>query len=131
MEKHITIVGVLHAAYSAMVLMAALIVVAAVAGGGILSGDRVAMQITGTVAGIIGSFLVLVSLPGLIGGIGLLMRKAWARILLLIVGALQLLSIPFGTALGIYTLWALTRPEVAAYLQDVRPPPPASRRIEI
>jgi hypothetical protein len=129
MEKHITIVGVLHAALSVLGLLAAAVVVVAVAGGGLLSGDREAMQITGTVAGIIGSFLVLISLPGLIGGIGLLMRKAWARIVLLIVGALQLLNIPFGTALGIYTLWALTRPEAAAYLDGVRPP--ASRRIEI
>ena len=40
-------------------------------------------------------------------GIGLLMRQGWARMAALIVGAISLINIPFGTALGIYTLWAL------------------------
>ncbi|MFM2126208.1 MAG: hypothetical protein RL328_2659 [Acidobacteriota bacterium] len=40
-------------------------------------------------------------------GSGLLMRQRWARIPALILAGLNLLSIPFGTALGIYTFWAL------------------------
>ena len=34
-------------------------------------------------------------------------RRPWARILALILGFLALISFPFGTALGIYTLWVL------------------------
>jgi hypothetical protein len=44
---------------------------------------------------------------GLLVGIGLLRRDRWARTLALIVGVFMLLKIPFGTALGIYTLWVL------------------------
>jgi len=44
---------------------------------------------------------------GLLVGIGLLRRERWARPLALVVGVLMLLKIPFGTALGIYTLWVL------------------------
>jgi hypothetical protein len=44
---------------------------------------------------------------GLLVGIGLLRRERWARPLALVVGILMLLKIPFGTALGIYTLWVL------------------------
>ena len=44
---------------------------------------------------------------GLLVGIGLLRRDRWARPLALVVGILMLLKIPFGTALGIYTLWVL------------------------
>jgi hypothetical protein len=44
---------------------------------------------------------------GLLVGIGLLRRDRWARPLALVVGVLMLLKIPFGTALGIYTLWVL------------------------
>ncbi len=40
-------------------------------------------------------------------GYALLTRKPWGRVLAIIFGILALLKIPFGTALGIYTLWAL------------------------
>jgi hypothetical protein len=33
--------------------------------------------------------------------------KPWARILIIVLSALELISIPFGTALGIYGLWVL------------------------
>src|SRR5690348_14834146 len=38
---------------------------------------------------------------------GLFERRPWARILALVLGILALLRFPFGTALGIYTLWVL------------------------
>jgi hypothetical protein len=44
---------------------------------------------------------------GLLVGIGLLRRERWARPLALVAGILMLLKVPFGTALGIYTLWVL------------------------
>jgi hypothetical protein len=61
-------------------------------------------------------FLAIVSLPGLIGGIGLLNLAPWSRILMIVISALELLSIPFGTALGIYGLWVLTKPETQTLL---------------
>ncbi len=38
---------------------------------------------------------------------GLFERESWARMLGLVLGFLALLRIPFGTALGVYTLWVL------------------------
>jgi len=38
---------------------------------------------------------------------GLLTIQTWARMLAIISGALNLIDLPFGTALGIYTLWVL------------------------
>lgn len=38
---------------------------------------------------------------------GLFDHRPWARILALVLGFLALLRFPFGTALGIYTLWVL------------------------
>jgi zinc-ribbon domain len=38
---------------------------------------------------------------------GLFERRPWARILVLVLGFLALIRFPFGTALGIYTLWVL------------------------
>jgi hypothetical protein len=42
-----------------------------------------------------------------IAGIGLLLRQPWARTAAIVTGAINLTSPPFGTALGIYTLWVL------------------------
>jgi hypothetical protein len=40
-------------------------------------------------------------------GFALINRKPWGRTLAIIIAILQLIKIPFGTALGIYTLWVL------------------------
>ena len=44
---------------------------------------------------------------GFVVGWGLLQREAWARIVALVLAFISLFNIPFGTALGVYTLWAL------------------------
>jgi len=45
---------------------------------------------------------------GFIAGWGLLQHESWARILALVLGFISLFTnIPFGTALGIYTMWVL------------------------
>ncbi|MCL1821406.1 MAG: hypothetical protein FWG22_01130 [Prolixibacteraceae bacterium] len=57
--------------------------------------------------------IVLLSVPGIIAGVGLLNRKEWARILTIILAALKVLNFPFGTCIGIYSIWALSNDEVA------------------
>jgi hypothetical protein len=44
---------------------------------------------------------------------GLFQKQPWARMLGIIIGVISLIRIPFGTALGIYTLWVLA-PESSA-----------------
>jgi len=44
---------------------------------------------------------------GIITGWGLLEHQPWARMLAIVLGVFRLLEPPFGTALGIYTLWVL------------------------
>ena len=44
---------------------------------------------------------------GFMAGWGLLKREPWARILTLVLAFLALVNVPFGTALGVYTLWVL------------------------
>lgn len=55
----------------------------------------------------LGWFFIGGSVLGLIAGWGLLDRQPWARMLAIVLGFLNLLHVPFGTALGIYTLWVL------------------------
>jgi len=55
----------------------------------------------------IGYLFIGTGAVGLIAGWGLLDRQPWARTLTIVLGALSLVDLPFGTALGIYTLWVL------------------------
>ena len=43
----------------------------------------------------------------LVTGYSLLTRRPWGRVLAIVAAVLALLKFPFGTALGIYTLWVL------------------------
>lgn len=49
--------------------------------------------------------ILFCSIPTLIAGIGLLSRKSWATLFALIMGCLKLFSFPFGTAMGVYSIW--------------------------
>ena len=40
-------------------------------------------------------------------GLSVRRRKAWARLLALMFGSIDLLLLPYGTALGVYALWVL------------------------
>jgi len=107
MEKHITLVAALHIAFSILGLFLAAIFFIAVVGGGLLSGDDDAITITAIVGGMVLLFIFILSIPGIIGGIGLLKRATWSRILMLVIAFLELINIPFGTILGVYTIWVL------------------------
>jgi len=58
------------------------------------------------------AFVVLARAAGsLIAGFGLFERQSWARPLALVMAFLALINVPFGTALGVYTLWLLMSPQ--------------------
>lgn len=56
---------------------------------------------------IIGVITVVWAALALLTGYALLTRKPWGRVLAIVAGVLSLIRIPFGTALGVYTLWVL------------------------
>jgi hypothetical protein len=124
MEKHITVVGVLNIVYSAMNLLGAAVLV------GVAVGTKYIVEVLYyrhvidprdfpyELWDIIPAFLVLVaillvlfSLPGIIGGIGVLRRKEWGRIMVLVISFFNLLNIPLGTVLGGYSIWAMMTSE--------------------
>jgi hypothetical protein len=82
-------------------------------GVGALADDPDATRILPFIGTVTAFFLFVISVPGIIGGIGLLQGKPWARILVLILAGFNLFNIPIGMAVGIYTIWVLLQEETA------------------
>jgi len=47
------------------------------------------------------------ALLGFVAGWGLLQREPWARVVALVLAFISLFNVPFGTAVGVYTMWVL------------------------
>ncbi len=107
MDKHVNILGWLWIIFGALGILGAICIIVSVAGGGWISDDETARLVTSIVAAVCGGAFFLGNILNIIAGYGLLNYKNWARILAIILAILNILSIPFGTALGIYTLWAM------------------------
>ena len=63
-------------------------------------------------------FFILLALPSILGGWGLLNYRPWSRVLMIVMSALHLLHVPLGTALGIYGLWVLLNEETRRILES-------------
>jgi len=112
-EDHINILGWLYIGMSILGILAGLFVLVILVGVGFLVGDPEVIGILVFTGILVAALLVVLSVPGIIGGIGLLKKQPWARILVLVLGVLNLLNIPLGTLLGIYTIWVLMQEEAA------------------
>ena len=114
MVTHVKVLGVLYLVFSALSLLVALFLMLAIGSAAGIVGmtadaddAAIAIPILGLAGTALGMMLLGLALPGLVTGWGLLSFKPWARILGLVLSVLNLLNIPFGTALGIYGLWVL------------------------
>jgi hypothetical protein len=117
MTTHVKVLGVLYIALSSLTLCAALFLALAFGtASGIVAANAdadaaVALPIIGIAGSALVIFLIAIALPGIITGIGLLKLKPWARIVGLVLAAINLINIPFGTVLGAYGLWVLLNKE--------------------
>jgi len=113
MRAHVTVIAAVRIGFGVLGILTATIAGVAIVGGGLISGDSVALSITSVVGPAVALFLVVLPILGTIGGIGLLLGKPWARILVLILAVLDLFQVPIGTIIGIYTIWVLVHDETA------------------
>ena len=121
MTGHVKVVGILWIVWGAVGLIIGLFVASLLIGAGLIAkiegGEPEALSILTIIATFITGLFLILSLPDIIVGIGILKHQQWGRILGFILAALNLLSIPFGTALGIYTLYVLLSPEGQAIFE--------------
>ena len=124
MENHVKAVGILWIVKGVLGLLAGFLVLSILLGigvfAGISSGDDVVLPIMAIIGIGLGVLLGLLSIPNIIAGIGIMKFKQWGRLLGLVVGALNLMEIPFGTALGIYTFWVLLKDETTTLFEAIK-----------
>jgi len=104
-QGHLRNVAVLWLVYSALRLLPGLFL-SSFSNWGIPFTDDVPFFVHGIVRSVAGVF-VATGLIGVIAGWGLYERRSWARILAIVLAFISLMHPPFGTAIGIYTLWVL------------------------
>jgi hypothetical protein len=108
MKKQVTLVAALQIGFSTMGIIGSIVLFFIFSFAGSFVTD---VDIANVVMKFIGTFLptmiLLASLLGLIGGIGLLSFQRWARLLVLVMAAIGCFIFPVGTIIGVYSLWVL------------------------
>lgn len=69
---------------------------------------------------IVTGVILVMSLPCLILGYGLMNLRPWARVLGIVLAALNLLNVPIGTAVSLYAFWVLLKPETEAMFKNAQ-----------
>lgn len=103
MKKRLVVLAWVHLVIGGLGLAALAVVV----GGFAMAHDPEYNDEFATIGGMLGGLSLVYFLPMFLGGLGLLMRKPWARAVLWADSALLALLIPVGTVLAGYNLWAL------------------------
>jgi len=121
-EQHVPILGGIHLISGALfVVIGAFVFILLTGVGAAVAGeDPVAPRVLFLVGTAVGALLVILGLPGIAAGYGLLKRRPWARILAIVVGVLNLFNMPIGTAVGIYTLVILMQAEASDYFTALK-----------
>jgi hypothetical protein len=121
MQSHVKAVAILHIVFGVLGIIGGLIAmlvlggIAGIAAMADKSGDAlIAVPILGAIATFVFALAFLLSIPGIIAGVGLLQFRPWARTLMIVLSAIHIFNFPVGTALGVYGLWALLAPETTA-----------------
>ena len=117
MDRHVKILGTLNMVYGIVGALAAIAILVQFGG---LNGVYAAFNedIIGLVAVILVVFQILIALPCVMAGYFVRKLQDWARVMLIMVSAVNVLNVPFGTLIGSYGLWVLMTPETDPLFQN-------------
>ena len=115
MLSHVNFIGVLFVVWGLLTTLVGLstlalgvgavaLIASAAQGGG---GGQVAAGLTAFVFTALAVIAILWGIAHVVVGMPLRRRKPWARLLALVLGSIDLVLLPYGTALGVYALWVL------------------------
>ncbi len=108
MESHVKFLGLMHILVGGFGGLASIIFFGLFAGAATAAayGPLIGYTLTGWMA-----LLLILMLPTIALGVGLLNYRPWARSIGTVIAIVELLNFPLGTALGVYALWVLLSPE--------------------
>ena len=106
MRNHVKILGWLYIVLGVINLLIVLVAFGLLSGIGLLSGDVQAFGIMTVIGGFTGVVMLVVALPNLICGLGLLRDwGGWVIVVAVILGLFNLATFPVGTVIALYTFW--------------------------
>ena len=117
-QQHVTILGWLYIIGHAIFVALGVFLFILLTGIGMAVADPDARLVLPLVGTGLGWLLILLGLPGLIAGYGLLTAKPWARVLALVIGILNLVNVPIGTIIGAYACWVLLQQPTREYFEQ-------------
>ena len=118
MAIHVKILGWLHLVFGALGLLSAFAIMGGSVIGGMFTGSLTGMIGVGMVGTFAAILVAAYAIPGLLAGYGLLRFAPWARILTIVLAVFELIRFPFGTCLGVYSLWVLLTADGAALFRS-------------
>jgi hypothetical protein len=106
MRQHVRILGWLQILLGIIDLMIGIAAFGLLSGIGLLSGDVATLGFMSMIGSLAGAFMLVMALPNLLCGIGLLRGwGGWVLVLAVILGIFNMLKVPWGTAIAGYTFW--------------------------
>ncbi len=130
MRQHIRILGILNIIMGALTAMVGVFLLFVMGGVAAYVSQQVrrgyntdpdaamAAPVIASIGFALAIFFLVLSLPAILGGWGLMNYKPWSRVLMIVVSVLHLFHIPLGTALGVYGLWVLFSEEARRILES-------------
>jgi len=123
MKDHVKVIGILWIIFGAFCLCLALFAFLVFFGVAQIPNVDVEPGVLRLIGLFVSAFIGLIGLPQIIGGFGLIQHKEWARILMLVISFISLPHVPFGTALGVYSMIILFHPETVRLFRGGIPAP--------
>jgi hypothetical protein len=118
MSPHVDLVGVLFVLWGLLTTLVGVSTlalgvgaIALIASGAPEGGGQFAAGITAAAFTALALIAILWGVAHVVVGIPLRRRRQWSRVAALVLGSVDLVLLPYGTALGCYTLWALLSEE--------------------
>jgi fructose-specific phosphotransferase system IIC component len=105
MRKENTLLGAFHIAISILYIVISVAIAAIVYGKSLLSTGLFDFNPVNVAGAVAAAFLFVFAIVGFISGTAMMLNQRWAQIPVLILGCINLISIPLGTTLGVYTIW--------------------------
>lgn len=125
MEQHVKIIGIIDIVFGVLAIIAGVFFLLAFMIGAVgfstqqgLEGGAEGAAIFASIGIFGGIIIMIIGALQIFVGIKLRAYRSWARIVQIILGIMQLFNFPFGTAFGVYSLWAMFKQETAALFEQ-------------